>query len=243
MNKSHLNDNTLVLNRNWQAINICSARDAYTLMFKTAVTKDDDGNEKIVPHAKSIWRDGTYQTFDFQEWQMFSEDWLESLKLLPSEEAETQLFKESIGLVKGRVRIPRTILLTLYDKLPHKEVRFTRHSVYERDKYTCQYCGHKFGKHQDSKLNLDHVIPRERGGTTNWENIVTACIPCNTLKANRTPMEARMKLLKLPVRPKWRTFVSVPMEEIMHEQWEDFMDLANWDVTMTSKPHEVAVSV
>ena len=235
---SHLNDNTLVLNRNWQAINVCAARDAYTLMFKTAILKSVDpetGREKdvIVPHAKAIVKDGDFQIYDFQEWMLYSDDWMEKLGALSEAEQAAQLERETIGLVKGRIRIPRVVLLTLYDKLPHKEVRFTRHSVYERDRYTCQYCNHRFGKSGVRHLNMDHVIPRERGGTTSWENIVTACVPCNTKKANRTPTEAGMKLLRLPTKPKWRTFVNVPLEQVMHEQWADFMDFVNWKVEVS----------
>ena len=235
---SHLNDNTLVLNRLWTAVNICAARDAYTLMFKTAVTKmvDRTGEEKdvIVPHAKAIIKEESgYQIYDFQEWMLYSDDWMEKLGALSEAEQAAQLERETIGLVKGRIRIPRVVLLTLYDKLPHKEVRFTRHSVYERDRYTCGYCNHRFGKSGVHHLNLDHVIPRERGGTTTWENIITACIPCNTKKANRTPSESGMKLLWTPTRPKWRTFVNMPVEKIAHEQWSDFMDFVNWKVEIT----------
>ena len=235
---THLNDNVLVLNRCWTAINVCAARDAYTLMFKTAETKvaDPVTNEEksvIVPHARAIVKDGDFQIYDFQEWLLYSEDWMEKLATLSESERMAQLEKESIGLVKGRVRIPRVVLLTLYDKLPHKEVRFTRHSVYERDRYTCQYCDHRFGKGNARQLNMDHVIPRERGGTTTWENIVTACIPCNTKKANRTPSESGMKLLRTPAKPKWRTFVNVPFEHVMHEQWADFMDVVNWKVEVS----------
>ncbi len=73
--------------------------------------------------------------------------------------------------------MPRIILLLMYDRLPKKEVKFTRHNIFERDKNTCQYCGDVFDR---KDLNLDHVIPRDRGGPTTWENIVCSCIECNT---------------------------------------------------------------
>ena len=90
--------------------------------------------------------------------------------------------------------------------MPKKEVKFTRHNIFERDHNTCQYCGKVFDR---KDLNLDHVIPRDRGGPTTWENIVCSCIKCNTQKANRTPQEAGMHLIRKPKRPKWRPFVQV----------------------------------
>ena len=102
--------------------------------------------------------------------------------------------------------MPRVILLIIYDRLPKKEVKFTRHNIFERDKNTCQYCGRVFDR---KDLNLDHVIPRDRGGPTTWENIVCSCVECNTQKANRTPQEAGMHLVRKPKRPKWRPFVQI----------------------------------
>ncbi len=94
----------------------------------------------------------------------------------------------------------------MFDRLPKKEVKFTRHNIFERDRNTCQYCGQVFER---KDLNLDHVIPRDRGGPTTWENIVCSCIHCNTQKANRTPQEAALHLVRKPKRPKWRPFVQV----------------------------------
>ena len=79
-----------------------------------------------------------------------------------------------------------------------KGVKFSRINVLTRDHFTCQYCGNKYPRRQ---LNYDHVIPRNQGGKTIWTNIVTACLPCNSRKGGRTPEQARMKLLKQPVRP------------------------------------------
>jgi 5-methylcytosine-specific restriction endonuclease McrA len=113
--------------------------------------------------------------------------------------------------------------------MPRKEVKFTRHNIFERDKNTCQYCG----KHFDKKdLNLDHVIPRDRGGATTWENIVCSCIPCNTRKGNRLPREAGMKLLKKPARPKWRPFLHITFDAKVHESWRHFIDFAYWNVEL-----------
>ena len=101
--------------------------------------------------------------------------------------------------------------------------------AFERDQNTCQYCG-KVCDRKD--LNLDHVIPRDRGGPTTWENIVCSCIPCNTRKANRTPSEAALHLIRKPKRPKWRPFVQINFTLYHHDSWKHFIDLAYWNVEL-----------
>ncbi len=81
-------------------------------------------------------------------------------------------------------------------------------------------------------LNLDHVVPRDRGGPTSWENIVCSCIPCNTRKANRTPQEAGLRLVKKPKRPKWRPFVQISLGGIHDDSWKQFIDIAYWNVEL-----------
>lgn len=80
-----------------------------------------------------------------------------------------------------------------------KEVKFSRHNVYLRDKHQCQYCGKE---HSPNYLTFDHILPKSRGGLTTWKNIVTACKRCNQKKGNQTPEEARMPLLSKPHIPK-----------------------------------------
>ncbi len=77
-------------------------------------------------------------------------------------------------------------------------ITFSRMNVLVRDGFTCQYCR---VERCASELNLDHVLPRSRGGATSWENVVCSCYPCNQRKAGRTPEEAGMKLLERPARP------------------------------------------
>jgi 5-methylcytosine-specific restriction endonuclease McrA len=79
-----------------------------------------------------------------------------------------------------------------------KRPAFSRQHIFVRDGFTCQYCGQM---KSPGELNLDHVLPRSRGGATTWENIVTSCYACNQKKAGRTPEEASMKIARRPVRP------------------------------------------
>jgi len=196
-----LNENVLVLNRLWQAINVCTVERAFMLLY--------------MGHAEVVMEDGgDFQTFDFHEWREFSQG---------------HHGEDVVHTVSFKIRIPRVILLLFFDRLPHKEVKFTRHNIFERDHNTCQYCGKHFDRRE---LNLDHIVPRDHGGTTTWENIVCACIPCNTRKANRTPTEAGMHLIKKPKRPKWRPFVNVTIASVAHDSWKHFLDLAYWNVEL-----------
>src|SRR5271157_1987184 len=78
-------------------------------------------------------------------------------------------------------------------------VKFSRINVFTRDGFRCQYCGES---KKMTDLNYDHLVPRQQGGRTVWENIVTACYPCNSRKANRTPEQAGMKVRRRPYKPK-----------------------------------------
>jgi len=202
MNASLLTQHVLVLNRLWQAVNVCSVRRALTLVF--------EGHAQVVFATE----EGNFQTFSFNDWRDFSQQ---------------APHPESIATVSFRIRIPRVILLLAFDRLPRKEVKFTRHNIFERDKNTCQYCGRVFDR---KDLNLDHVIPRDRGGPTTWENIVCSCVECNTRKANRTPQEAGMRLIRKPKRPKWRPFVQISFGAVVHDSWKHFIDLAYWNVEL-----------
>ncbi|MBM3880156.1 MAG: HNH endonuclease [Verrucomicrobia bacterium] len=203
---SFLTQHVLVLNRLWQAVNVCTVRRALTLLFEG--------------HAQVVFSDGdgSYQTYTFNEWRDLSQQ---------------EPHPESISTVSFKIRIPRVILLLMFDRLPKKEVKFTRHNIFERDKNTCQYCGRVFDR---KDLNLDHVVPRDRGGPTTWENIVCSCIACNTRKANRMPQEAGMSLIRKPKRPKWRPFVQVSFALPYHDSWKHFLDIAYWNVELGEDP-------
>lgn len=200
-----LGQQVLVLNRLWQAVNICSVRRALTLLF--------EGHAQVVAHTDS----GDFRTFDFHQWRDFSS------RTVQDEQDDV------VRTVALRIRIPRVILLLFFDRLPRKEVKFTRHNIFERDRNTCQYCGVVFERRD---LNLDHVVPRDRGGPTTWENIVCSCIRCNTRKANKSPAEAGMRLIRKPKRPKWRPFVQVTFGSPIHDSWKHFLDVAYWNVEL-----------
>lgn len=102
---------------------------------------------------------------------------------------------------KTALPVPLVIRLVYYVRLPRRfALPLSRRTVLARDHYTCQYCGACPGK---AALTIDHVLPRSRGGSTTWENVVTACDTCNRRKGNRTPEEARMPLKRTPTQPRY----------------------------------------
>jgi 5-methylcytosine-specific restriction endonuclease McrA len=105
--------------------------------------------------------------------------------------------------VGKRFAIPAVIKTLKYFRIYNQRVNFSRKNLFIRDDYSCQYCGNRF---DIARLTYDHVIPKsswknKSGSPTNWTNIVTACVDCNRKKGNRTPKQANMPLLSLPIEP------------------------------------------
>lgn len=206
-----LESNTLVLNRSWMAVQITSVRRAIALLYQ--------GHAKVV--------DENCQSYSFDDWSQVSQQWVE---------ADPSDFICSPSM---KIRIPRVIVLLLYDKLPKHEVRFSRKNIFERDDYTCQYCGVKPpSKRQALKwmeehsLNLDHVVPRSKGGKTTWDNIVSSCYKCNSKKCDKTLEQLGWKLRKRPVQPKWHPSLQFGLRAVHHKEWRNFLDLAYFNVEL-----------
>ncbi len=127
--------------------------------------------------------------------------WKRALILLIKGKAENaRILNDIESMIKiENILIPRVIKLTYDLAVPYKELPFCRENILVRDDFVCQYCGKKF---KAEELTLDHVFPKSRLGPDIWENIVACCKDCNQKKADRTPKEARMHLLRRPYRPK-----------------------------------------
>lgn len=149
-----------------------------------------------------------YELFNFDDWS----------QLKPQEGDPV------IGLVNGAIRVPRVILLLSYDRIPKRRVRFSRLNIFLRDKNTCQYCGQTLPRRE---LNIDHVVPRSRGGTSNWENVVCSCLDCNRKKGGRTPMEARMRLIRKPLRPRWTPHLGFKFGVQCYDEWVPFLSFVD----------------
>lgn len=167
-------------------------------------------------HARVV--DEDYRTYTFDDWR----------------ELSTLIIKEPSGFVHTpsfRIAIPDVISLRSFDGLPKSDVKFTRRNIYEHYSYKCAYCGRKFST---SELNLEHVIPRSRGGKTDWSNVVTSCIPCNLRKGNRLPDEASMKLLVKPTKPQWSGTSAVCFRPgfRVKASWQRFIDNVYWNTEL-----------
>ncbi len=160
--------------------------------------------------AKAI--NDQYEIFNFDDWSQLS----------------PEKGDDVIGTVNSVIKVPRVIILVAYDRMPKRHVRFSRLNIFLRDKNTCQYCGRPFSR---KDLNIDHVIPRSRGGISTWENVVCSCHACNRRKGGRTPIEAGMKLVHKPRKPRWTPYLGLKYQPHQYKEWKpflNFVDAAYW---------------
>ncbi len=120
----------------------------------------------------------------------------------------------------NKVRIPATLRLKKFVHKKWKTPRFRKKVLFNRDGWKCQYCGVKLALHN---IEIEHVLPRSRGGETSWLNCVVACKPCNKRKANYTPEEVGMVLLKKPANPSPLHFWDAAKADCWHPSWESMI--------------------
>lgn len=166
----------LVLNRNWQAINIRTPADAFCQMATNAATALDielgDG-----ARAEAL------RPVSWDEWIT-----------LPIRDGDN-----AVCTAHSVIRVPTVIVAVNFGKVPKKRPKLSAKTIRERDGNRCQYTGRLL--HPDEG-NLDHVVPRSRGGADTWENLVWSAKDVNQRKADRLPHEAGLKLLSVPRAPK-----------------------------------------
>ncbi len=134
-------------------------------------------------------------------------------------------YDREIRSARTAMRLPSVIALKQYVR-PARHPAFTRFNLFLRDRFVCQYCGAR------DDLTFDHVIPRAYGGRTTWENVTTACAPCNLRKGGRTPAEAHMGLRIPPHQP-----TTFELQEhgrafppnYLHGTWRDYL---YWDIEL-----------
>jgi 5-methylcytosine-specific restriction endonuclease McrA len=115
---------------------------------------------------------------------------------------------------------PSIIRLSFFVSVPYKRVVLTRKNILRRDNYKCAYCGRS-----DLPLTIDHILPKAKGGTDSWENLICACTLCNNRKGDRTPVEARMELLYRPFRPSHIMFIKNVVGKL-DENWKPYLYLS-----------------
>jgi 5-methylcytosine-specific restriction endonuclease McrA len=137
-------------------------------------------------------------------------------RLLPVREGD-----DGLPVIGGSLRVPRVLHLRRYERTRRPAIRLSRKNVMLRDAHQCQYCGRRPPVRD---LNIDHVLPRSRGGADSWENLVTACRVCNLRKGWRTPDEAAMRLIRQPTPPRWTSTMQILMgSPSPFEEWAPFL--------------------
>ncbi|MGO8930523.1 MAG: HNH endonuclease [Limisphaerales bacterium] len=180
----------LVLNRNWQAINVRTPQEAFCMMATNVATGleiefedlgESESDSFCTPH--SALRTRNIRPVTWEEWIT-----------LPIRDQD-----EAVHTVRGQIRVPTVIVAVNYAKVPKKRPKLCAKAIRERDGNRCQYTGRVLHPDEGS---LDHVVPRSRGGKDAWENLVWSAKEVNQRKADRLPHEAGLKLLSTPRAPK-----------------------------------------
>ncbi|NOZ21854.1 MAG: HNH endonuclease [Planctomycetes bacterium] len=203
-----LDASVLVVNRLFMAVQVVSARRAFTLLCKECaqvVSVDDD--DKYNFYDLKSWIQVSQLKAQFEEYEQ--DDWVHTVSVA--------------------IRVPKVIRLLFYDRFPAQTLKFNRRNIFARDESRCQYCGKKF---PTSELSLEHIIPRSRGGESTWKNVVCACTGCNKKKGGRTPQEAHMKLIRKPVKPRRNPLLKIKLQSQKYESWKQFLDNAYWSVEL-----------
>jgi len=157
----------------------------------------------------------------------------EPLSVVSARRAVVLLVRDKAELVESHDRrwasermtipVPSVIRLRRYVRVPYRRrVPLNRRAVFARDGHACQYCG-------ESAENIDHVVPRSRGGDHVWENVVAACRRCNTRKGDRTPAEAGMLLRTQPRAPREYGCLLVGLGGPPHPSWHAYLEISRRD--------------
>jgi 5-methylcytosine-specific restriction endonuclease McrA len=178
----------LVLNRNWQAINIRTPQDAFCQMATNVATAleiefDGSANEASCHSSLVTRHPSALRPVTWDEWIT-----------LPVRDGD-----HAVRTPRGAIRVPTVIVAVNYARMPKKRPKLCARAIRERDGNRCQYTGALLRPDEGS---LDHVVPRSRGGPDTWENLVWSSKQVNTRKGNRLPHEAGLKLLNEPRAPK-----------------------------------------
>ena len=181
----------LVLNRNWQAIDVKTPAEAFGLMAT-----------------------GAAMGLDISTGDMCPVPWMDWLKL------PVRVEDSPVRTVRGPVRAPTVLVLTRFGRVPMRRLRFSLRGLWMRDRGVCQYTGRKLSAGEG---NIDHVMPRSRGGRTTWENCVLSHKTVNHKKGNRTPEEAGLRLMRPPQAPRAVPATAFIKNTLNVKDWEVFL--------------------
>jgi len=195
----------LVLNKNWQAIDICTVREALTQM-----------NSGIGSNQAAVAINVDYHQNDEGVWNF------EEANLVPTPfhvwmHLPIREFDEFIRTPKLMIRVPTVVMAVNYGKIPKKQKRAANANIRDRDKSICQVTGKLLSK---TEGNVDHWVPKSKGGKDTWENKVWMSKEINSLKGDKMPNEVGLKLIKPPKAPLPIPFL---VKEIKHRDWKFFV--------------------
>lgn len=206
-----LTENVLILNKYYMAIQVTVVPEAIKALVKSvAVVVDEE-----------------YVNYNLVQWVEFTTTFLK----------DKEITNKYAGLVRSpsiQIFAPQVIRLPdcEYTTPLIKTVKYSRKNIYTRDKNICQYCRNrrnefcqamKQGAFRKSLLNLDHIVPRARGGKSSWTNIVASCRWCNNDKGDKLLSELGWTLIKNPQKPKWQAHVATPFEKAKKQYWQKFL--------------------
>ena len=194
----------LVLNRNWQAINIRTPADAFCQMATNAATALNIELDDEEAESGSI-RPSGIRPVTWDEWI--------TLPVRPQD--------NSVRTARGAIRVPTVIVAVNYARVPKKRPKLCAKSIRERDGNRCQYTGRLLHPDEGS---LDHVLPRSRGGKDEWENLVWSDKTVNARKGNRLPHEAGLKLVTAPRAPKELPVTALIRNDHGVAEWKLFLN-------------------
>ena len=143
-------------------------------------------------------------------------------KLLIKDKVEViSSWDEEINWISGKIKHPSILRLKSHVKRNYFNSNFSRKALVKRDRNTCQYCATKLTA---SQITIDHVLPRAQGGITSFTNCVVSCQTCNNKKADKTPEQSNMTLLKRPTHPSFSAQYYVSdSQEYWHPDWNGFL--------------------
>jgi 5-methylcytosine-specific restriction endonuclease McrA len=149
-------------------------------------------------------------------------NWKRALTLLFAGKVEVlEEYGRDIHSVSLTIRLPSVVRLNSMIRVKTRGVKFSRQHIYARDQYECQYCGKRL---PPGELTYDHVVPRSRGGLTDWTNIVTCCITCNRRKGGKLLEQSGLRLRHRPQKPTWSPYVSLALGlRNPPESWQNYL--------------------
>jgi len=188
--------------------------------FRTGFVRDPAG----LKHFPALVLNADYRPLSYYPLSLWP--WQEAVKAVVLDRVQIVAeYDATVRSQRAEIRIPSVVVLKDYIK-PQKRVAFTRFNLFLRDEFRCQYCG------SPHDLTFDHVVPRSKGGTTCWENVVAACSPCNLRKGSRSVKQSGLRLSRPPRAPCPEDMRNAGRRfppNHLHESWMDYL---YWDAEL-----------